>query len=203
MKKNKFEAIIFDLGQVVIDVQPSIEYWSEIMGVNATEFGENFLLSGTYHAFEKGLISPAKFRDDIRNFYKIKFSAKEFDRGWNEILIKLVDGIDELITNLKDQYRLVVLSNTNEIHIPVFEKRFRTTMEKFEKKFYSCRIQARKPEQKAFTIVLDYLQIESEKILFLDDKPENIEQAGKSGIRGIVVENFKQMKEELVKLGVI
>jgi len=93
----------------------------------------------------------------------------------------------------------VVLSNTNEIHIPIFEKKFQNALKCFEKRFYSNEIHARKPEIRAFEIVLDYLKISPEKIIFLDDKQKNIEIANSIGMNGILVENFEQMRKELRK----
>jgi HAD superfamily hydrolase (TIGR01509 family) len=72
----------------------------------------------------------------------------------------------------------------------------------FEKVFSSHEIHARKPEYEAYEIVLKYLGLEPEDVIFLDDNPEYVRAASRMNITGIHVTSFEQMVEELKKLGV-
>jgi putative hydrolase of the HAD superfamily len=72
----------------------------------------------------------------------------------------------------------------------------------FEKVFSSHEIHARKPEQEAYKTVLNYLQLNPDKVIFLDDNTEYVQAASEMNIASIHVTSFKQMVEDLSKLGV-
>ena len=57
---------------------------------------------------------------------------------------------------------------------------------------------ARKPDAEAFQMVLDYLQIKPEEVLFLVDKLENILGAQALGIHTIHVKTYQQMVNDLL-----
>jgi HAD superfamily hydrolase (TIGR01509 family) len=59
----------------------------------------------------------------------------------------------------------------------------------------------RKPEPKAYKIVLDYLQCKPSEAIFLDDNIDNITGAKKIGIATIWVTSQETMRTELEKFG--
>lgn len=201
MKKN-FKVIVFDLGNVVIDVsiEPACQYWAEKLNIDPEIIKTNFPFDDVYAKFEKGLINASAFRDHLREHFGVNFSSSNFDAGWNLVLKSLTPNIEELILKLKANYRLAVLSNTNELHIPVFEKRYKDLFEHFEKKFYSNQIHARKPEKEAYEIILDYFDYSPHKILLLDDREDNIQQAKSMGFETVLVKSTSQLKQRLMQL---
>ena len=203
--KSKYKAIVFDLGNVVInvDAQPACDYWSDKFNIPSQEIKSKFPFDEVYAKFEKGLIDAARFRDHLRQHYGVNFSNEDFDRGWNLILRSLTANIEDLLNTLKKDFRLVVLSNTNEIHIPVFEKRYEKLLKNFEHKFYSSRIHTRKPEIEAYTKILNYFEYKPGEIIFLDDKYENVRQAKKMGFYPILVKSTRQLKKELKELKIL
>ena len=58
-----------------------------------------------------------------------------------------------------------------------------------------------KPDPSIFKAALDQVQRSPDAVLFIDDRPDNIEGAKTVGIRGIVFQNEKQFKEQLKSLG--
>ncbi|MBS3742248.1 MAG: HAD family phosphatase [Candidatus Cloacimonetes bacterium] len=202
---NKYKAIVFDLGNVVIDVsiEPACVFWAEKFDLTAEEIMIKFPFDEVYAKFEKGLVDAEAFRQHLREYFEIDFSRQDFDTGWNMILKSLTSNIEDLILKLKDKYRLAVLSNTNEIHIPVFEKLFDEIFEYFEKKFYSNQIHARKPEKKAYEKVLDYFGYYPDTIVILDDREDNIRQAKSMGFEAILVESTPQLKHQLKELKIL
>jgi len=200
-----YKAIVFDLGNVVIDVsiEPACAFWADKLDLTAEELMLKFPFDEVYAKFEKGLIDAEAFRDHLREHFEVNFSSKDFDTGWNMILKSLTPDIEELIIKLKDKYRLAILSNTNEIHIPIFEKRFEEIFDYFEKKFYSNQIHARKPEKEAYEKILDYFDYPPKKIVILDDREDNIQQAKSMGFETILVESTPQLKCRLKELKIL
>ena len=135
------------------------------------------------------------------NKLEFKTSDEEFDKGWNSMYMELVPGIEQLLQELRQTYRLVVLTNTNAIHAQKWPILFSSVLGYFEKVFSSHEIGARKPEKKAYETVLDYLGLDPHRIIYLDDNLEFVRAAAEMNIESICVTSFKQMVDEMNRLG--
>jgi len=205
MHTQKYKALIFDLGNVIIDISPknACDYWAEVCGIQPEILYFAFPFDETYAQFERGEIIPEIFRKYVSKCLNITLSQKEFDEGWKQILIQPRGNIEVLLRNLKKSYRIVALSNTNEIHVPMWQEMCTPILPYFEKIFSSNEIGFRKPEQDSFQCVLDYLQIHPNEAVFLDDNYENILAAEKIGMKVIHVESYDQMVNELERIGIM
>ena len=205
MFSQKYKALIFDLGNVIIDISPknTCDYWAKVCGTNPMELYVAFPFDDTYAQFERGEISPPKFRTHVMECLNINISEHDFDEGWKQILIQLRRNIPELLKKFSTLYRIVALSNTNEIHVPMWHEMCTPILPYFEKIFPSNEIGFRKPEHGAYQCVLDYLQLLPEEIVFLDDNYENIVTAEHIGMKTIHVNSYKQMVKELKKIGIM
>ncbi|MBC8382925.1 MAG: HAD family phosphatase [Candidatus Cloacimonetes bacterium] len=205
MSMQKYKALIFDLGNVIIDISPknACDYWAEIRHRKPEDLYVAFPFDETYVKFERGEITPEIFRKHVVKCLSITLSLKEFDEGWSRILIQLRGNIAEFLQSLKESYRIVALSNTNEIHVPMWQEMCTPILPYFEKIFSSNEIGFRKPETDSFQCVLDYLQIHPNEAVFLDDNYENILAAEKIGMKVIHVESYDQMVNELENIGIM
>lgn len=201
---KRYRAIIFDCGGVLFDFSPNkvFEHWSQVSGIDANVLSRRFIFGETYHQFEKGEIDAASFREQILNMLEININDEDFDNGWNCLYGNIIPGIEQVLQHLKRHYRLVALTNTNEIHAKKWHIMCAPLICHFEKVFSSHEIHVRKPERKAYEIVLKYLNLEPENVIFLDDNPEYVRAAQRMNITGIRVTSFSQMVEELKNLGI-
>lgn len=126
-----------------------------------------------------------------------------FDAGWGDLYLDTYRGIDNLLTQLKQQYQLVALTNTNRIHQPIWQTKYANTLQHFEQVFSSHELRVRKPKAKAYQFVLDYLQIKPAQIVFLDDNLDNVKGASQLGLQTILVTSYEQMVADLHLLGVL
>lgn len=201
---KKYRAIIFDCGGVIFDFSPAnvFRHWAMVSEEEASSLGHKFKFSEVYYKFERGEINPSAFREHTLSMLGLKINDDDFDRGWNSLHGDLVPGIKELLQNLQRDYRLVALTNTNEIHARQWRIICVPLLHYFEKVFSSHEIHARKPERKAYEIVLEYLDLAPEEVIFLDDNPEFVRAAADLQIKSIRVTSFKQMVSDLKNLGV-
>ena len=107
------------------------------------------------------------------------------------------------LKQLKNKYKLFLLSNTNVIHQVAFNKIFKNTVEKtsfnslFNKAYYSHEIGLRKPDAAAYQYVLNENRLQPQETLFIDDTPGNIEGAKVVGMptilltKGVKIENLE------------
>lgn len=162
-----------------------------------------FPFDETYAQFERGEISSEIFRTHVMKCLKIDISEDDFIEGWKRILIQIRSNIPELLQELSMSYRIVALSNTNEIHVPMWLEMCKPILPCFEKIFSSNEIGYRKPEHNAYKCVLDYLQLPPGETVFLDDNHENILSAANIGMKIIHVNSYEQMVKELKRIGIM
>lgn len=178
------QAIIFDFGNVFIDLDiegalrktknliPYDKYSSSLVNIN--------------HSYEMGLISTEEFiaayLDYFPNLTKIEvmniwnFMLKDFPKYRLEFLKRL---------KLSNLYQLILLSNTNELHINwirehvPFYNEFKNCFDSF---YLSHEIHLRKPNRDIFEYVLSENNLNPSECFFIDDSKDNIETAHNIGL---------------------
>lgn len=185
-------SIIFDLGGVLFDID--YKYTQEAfqkLGSNA-DFSEVYSQqkqAGIFDEFEKGNISPAQFREGLRKWLPSTVTDKQIDNAWNALLIGFPPDKVELLNELKKKYNLFLLSNTNEIHLPVVLNMIDTVHapgqlgKLFIKEYYSCRMGLRKPEKIIYEQVITENKLDPSTTLFVDDLIQNIEGSHALGLQ--------------------
>lgn len=187
---NNISTLIFDLGGVIynIDIQKGIDNFKRMGFVDADQYIGKFTHSGFFIQWEKGEISPDIFRNEIRKLCINPVTDKQIDDAWCSILLDIPADRIELLLALRKKYRLLLLSNTNYIHInkslPEELLKFGLTMDDlFDKCYYSYLMGAVKPNADIFEQLLMDERIKPENCLFLDDGEKNILTAQNLGFK--------------------
>jgi HAD superfamily hydrolase (TIGR01509 family) len=196
-------AIVLDLGNVVFDISfdKMYRYWAERNGVDVEELKERLVFDEVYCKFERGEISPDKYRDYAIGKLGIKMDYAQFDRGWNNIYLDVLPGIVKVLQALHSKYQLAVLTNTNVIHASQWRKRYEWILRYFDRIFCSFEMGARKPELMIFKRMLEALGAEPARILFFDDKEENVVGAAAGGIKAARAGSAHHIVHELEERG--
>ena len=119
-----------------------------------------------------------------------------FDRHYPEIVTHEVEGMKELLTQLKAEgYKLYGLTNwCSKVHL---------TMAQFEifNLLDGCVISSVekviKPEPEIYHRLFEKFNLVPEECIFTDDKEENIEGGRRVGMEGIVFKDARQYEREL------
>jgi putative hydrolase of the HAD superfamily len=188
--------IIFDFGGVIcdLDIARTVEKFREF-GPPKAEFSGNQeeqdrqfeLLVSTY---ETGNITSGQFRDAIRNHYLLPPSDQAIDAAWNALLTGIPKARVRLLEGLAKEYRLFLLSNSNEIHylryLEDFRKEYsyRDFTALFERVYFSYLLHLKKPDPAIFRMVLNDNTLDPAETLFIDDTLIHVESARKLGIHG-------------------
>lgn len=191
--KKEVKAIILDLGGVIlnIDYQRTIRAFELLLG-NGANF-ETFYTQArqtiVFDLFEKGQISAATFRSELKKILGHQITDQEIDTAWNAMLLDLPAERLTFVSELRKKYPVYLLSNTNEIHFHAFRKNLEETFGKpsiledfFDKTYYSHLIKERKPTAAAFNYVLNDNQLNANEVVFVDDSAQHIEGAMSLGI---------------------
>jgi putative hydrolase of the HAD superfamily len=192
MQSPIIRALIFDLGGVVINIDPARAFQAlqrlAPASVSATDqFLEHNKL---FLDYEKGLISDQAFRQGIRELIRRPDLADEaIDAAWCSMLLDIPPERLRLLERLKSRYHTLVLSNTNQIHVDAFNKMVAAATGQpsldhlFEKVYFSHHLKMRKPEAQIYQHVLLEQGLEPSETLFLDDRADNLAAAEAEGIR--------------------
>jgi len=180
------KTIIFDFGDVFINLdKPAIERELIKLGIPETIPLDLYHIASEY---EKGFIAT----NELINYFNKKFpniATQDFIKAWNSIILDFPEHRLKFIENLasKNTYNLILLSNTNDLHIEqVIEnmslsryKRFKNCFDKF---YLSQEIHLSKPSPSIYEFVLNKNNLHPNECLFIDDLKENTEAASNLGI---------------------
>lgn len=185
------KAIIFDLGNVIIDLHydRAVNRLSELSGVDGVELNQLLVSSDVLKVFEIGGMSESEFRKEVCELLKIQLADDAFDQIWNSLLGEISRGRLDRLEELKKAYQTFVLSNTNAIHLRSFDTTlndahgFNGIHELVHKAYYSHEVGMRKPNADIYEFVLAEQNLSPRDVLFIDDRQDNIEAADALGIR--------------------
>lgn len=199
------KAIIIDLGNVIIDISFDnvIKEMAAISGKNYKLLKPQFKIDKAHRDFETGAIDEETFRQHWNKMFDVSLSKKQFYQVWNAVFLKVRLEMNALLKKLKKNYRIVLLSNTNETHHHYFKTVCKKELAQFEKLFYSFEMDCRKPDAEIYHKVLDYLNLSASNCLFLDDTKANLVAAEKVGIKGLLVTDFPQMLVDMGNVGIM
>jgi glucose-1-phosphatase len=200
---ENIEFLIFDLGNVIIDIDYdfSINELKRLLPIEKHSLTEDFFTSNFHKDFEKGLISPEQFRNEIRKLYGENWADEQIDHIWNSLLREIPQERIDLIKFLKKNYRTAVLSNTNQIHVEKFDEILqqntseKSLFELFDVVFLSHEMGLAKPDVAIYETVLKKISISPDKVLFFDDLAANLEGAKKTGIQTYQILHQKALVE--------
>ncbi len=177
---NDVKLIIFDLGGVLVELGEQL-FPSSWMPNNA-DFGlDEWFASSVAASFETGKISTQTFISELKQSLSIKASDEEVLTAFEYWPKGLLPHADELLRRLKVNYKLAVLSNTNEVHEPRLLNGF-DLQSKVDDIFFSHKIGYSKPDPAAFDYVLKSLDVRPNEVVFFDDNMTNVLAARALGI---------------------
>lgn len=147
--------------------------------------------------FEKGKIP---FKDYLKHiiFFKWRsFTVDDVKEFIFNAAVALPDML-ELVRMIKQSYpiKIAILSNEGaEIARDRFEKfHFNDFVDYY---IVSSAVGLRKPDQRIFKLALGLCQVPANKVLFIDDRAENVEAAKRLGIFSICHKDFASTKQAL------
>ena len=184
------DLIIFDLGGVLLNIDYSLTQ-KAFAALGIADISSLYAQAAQDLLFDKietGAISPSEFRDGLRAYIEREVTDEQLDHAWNALILDLPTERLELLYALKQTHKVVLLSNTNEIHVKRFESNIESNQGldyyrgAFHHIFYSSRIDCRKPEAAAFQHVLEAMSVSPEQSLFIDDSIQHVIQAKSMGL---------------------
>ncbi|MBQ4421333.1 MAG: HAD family phosphatase [Bacteroidales bacterium] len=203
--------LILDMGGVILDVDYK-KIFLEFVKYDCNDMQSFFTQQKQIPLvddFEKGLITPAVFREEVRKLIGKNLEDRVLDDIWNSMVLGVRKEDVELIKVLRKKYDKVFLfSNTNEIHVEYVKAMFFGVMSYdvfdtlFDKVYFSNEIHLRKPDEESFEFVVEDAGVEKEATMFIDDTEKNILGAERVGLKTYLLDN-NQTITQIFNKGII
>ncbi|MCB2203935.1 HAD-IA family hydrolase [bacterium] len=181
------KAIISDLGNVLLHFDHRIIAARLQHDFPSAQWDEEqeALFWALVTSFELGAIDERAFLTSCGELLEEGSTLDEehFRRLWCDIFW-LNDEYLDLLRSVHDQVTLVLLSNTNPLHIAWAEKQFPEVFELFSHKVYSYDVGTAKPDERIFRVALHAAGCAPEETLFFDDIAAYADAASAMGMNG-------------------
>lgn len=151
--------------------------------------------------YEAGRLDTPAFVRAARAACRLRCSEEEFVRAYPDIFWPNPD-VAVLVPRLKPDHRLLLLSNTNDLHARQFRQQFRETLAHFDGLVLSHEVGVRKPAPAIYAHAQRLAGCRPDECLFVDDLPANVEGARAFGWHGLVYTEIDALLRGLAELGV-
>lgn len=204
MTHNNFNAIICDLGNVLINFDHTIAV-KKILDYTPKKEEDIYSLffdSPLTELYEEGRISTDEFFHSVKEFLKLQIDYNTFLPLWNEIFFETPLNIkmQEFLRKIKPRYKLIMISNINETHFGFLNKRMGIFNE-FDKLVLSYEVGFRKPAPEIYKKALEFAATPPSKVFYIDDRRDLIETATNLGLKGIVFDGEIALERIVKELG--
>ena len=195
--------IIFDLGNVLIDIHPerAMAALAETCNLPVARVQQLFL-SSLHLQFMSGRLTGPQFYRRVRDALQRPVSLPRFRRVWGLVIGEPKDGMPELVKQLHERgYRLSLCSNTDPWHWQLARARC-PFFKWFHRIFLSYRMRRLKPDRQVFEQVLAELHCLPGEAVFVDDTAENVSAARAVGMSAIHAWDVHTVAQGLAELGI-
>lgn len=201
MINNSKEAIIFDLGGVLLNLDYDLTE-KAFISLGLADFGESYSQLQQVQLFDRyetGQISSFHFVNRLLDLLPPGTTANQVVHAWDAMILDFPLERLQFLEDLSGKYRLFLLSNTNDLHIDAVRRSLekavghRNLEQYFEKTYFSSAIGMRKPDSKVFEFVCLENNLDPAKTVFIDDSPQHIEGAKSVGIEAFLLEKNQEV----------
>ena len=178
--------IVFDFGGVLttIDTDRALARFKELGLENPKNYINSYCQKGPFFALENGDITAGEFCEQLGSLCQREISHDEAKHAWCGFITEVHVDFLEFLQQLRPEYRLSVLSNTNPFiqgwaRSPQFTPCGKSLDDYFDMLFLSYCMKCSKPGEEIYR--------------------KNLESAAKLGIRTLKVENGEDWRGKLLE----
>ena len=202
----KIDAIIFDLGGVLIDWNPAYVF-DDMFGEDAEKkkyFFDNICTSEWNEEQDAGRSLKEATEMLVARHPDWKDYIEAYYGRWQDMLGGPIQATVDVFRELKEsgRYKLYALTNWSSETFPIALALYEF-LHWFDGRVVSGDEKMRKPFPEFYQLILDRYQLVPEETLFIDDNVRNVKAAEALGIKAIAFTSAGQLKKDLEKSGVL
>lgn len=197
------DTVIFDLGRVLIAIDPGRPKFAALMqaiGVEPEKAFARFWQAPEVLAHNTGEISPQRFYHLVRDRFGLEYSWPEFAEAWSD-LFEPMPGMAEVFSRVAEARKVGILSDTDPLHwerarkvLPFLDRAIPTL---------SCEVGAVKPHPAMYRAAATNCGTPPERCLFIDDLEDNVRGARQEGMAAIRFTGADALRSELAARGIM
>ena len=199
----EINAIIFDLGGVLIDWNPRYVFDDNYFDSEEKRnyFFESVCTNDWNEEQDAGRSIVEATQSLVKQFPEWESSIRDYYGRWTDMLKAPIPETVELFRELKKskRYKIYALTNwqTSLFDIALVRYNF---LHWFDGRVVSGEEKTRKPFPEFYQRLLDRYSVRREEALFIDDNLRNVKAAEELGIKSIHFHSPAQLEEELNRL---
>jgi 2-haloacid dehalogenase len=202
---HTIEAVVFDLGGVLIDWNPRYLYRQLFDGDEAAM--EQFLSEVTTQDWNAEQDAGRSWRDAVDALVAIHPDRRDlieaYDERWPETLGGPIVGTVEILSDLRRAgFRLVALSNWSAEKFPIALSQY-PFLAWFEAIVISGEIGIAKPDPRIYRHLQERTGLAAQASVFVDDSPANVQAAADLGMRALLFQDPEKLRADLHALGLL
>lgn len=202
---NEIDAIIFDLGGVLIDWNPSYVFDKMFDDEEKKKhFFENICTSDWNEKQDAGRPLEEATQELVRKHPEWKEYIEAYYGRWTEMLGGPIHETVEILRQLKQKgkYKIFALTNWSAELFPIALERY-DFLHWFDGRVVSGEEKTRKPFPEFYDLILKRFQLAPNETLFIDDNMRNARAAEQFGIKTIIFNSPTQLRDELIQLQIL
>ncbi len=178
------EAVLFDADGVIqkpAETRPL--RWSSFLGSPSDLDG---FLGDVFAAEEPAIDGQSNFVEafqEILSRWKWRGTVDDALEAWT--MIEPNEEIFDTIKVVREMGVTCHLATNQESHRARYMSETLGYRDLFDKEFYSCRMGLRKPDADYFHGILEEIEAQTENVLFIDDRLENLDGAREVGLHAV------------------
>jgi putative hydrolase of the HAD superfamily len=200
---DTIQTIIFDFGNVLahFDHGKAVRRLAERERLDEAFLHDVLYAGPRFDDFERGMIATEVYIEQVYREAGLTSEEAFFRLTFGDIFTP-VAAVCELVPRLATRYRLVLASNTNDLHAADFRPRFADTFRHFSHLVFSHEVRARKPDADFYERCQAHAGCAPACCLFIDDRADNIEAGRRHGWKTIHLTDFETLRRGLSRHGV-
>jgi glucose-1-phosphatase len=200
----KTTTLVFDFGNVLglFSHRRAAEQLAAY-STDSAEFIQGYLFGGKLEDdYESGRISTRVLMSLVRETCHVRCTDAQFAKAFGDMFSRN-EPVCALVPRLRPRYRLLLLSNTNDLHARQFTAQFADVFAHFDKLVLSYEVGLRKPDPAIYAYCERAAGARPNEVLFIDDLPTNVQAARDYGWEGIVYRPGTDLTPQLAAAGVV
>jgi glucose-1-phosphatase len=197
------KAILFDLGKVLLDFnfETGVKALHAACSISRNRLEEVLWDENWICRYERGEITTSEFHAYLRETADLSLDLPGFCQTWSSVFLPGLLVSEDLLLALKRKYPLILVSNTNEVHIEFVRSNYRV-LDYFDHHVLSYEVGSLKPDRKIFEYAIAVSGHQPDDLFFTDDREENIFAARQLGMHAHQFKTELQLVDALQQAGV-
>ena len=198
------DAVVFDLGKVLLDWDPRYYYRRFFGSDEALErFVRQVVSHDWYLEMDAGKAIELAVAERQRAYPEHAELIARWKEGWPLMMRGAIEGSVAILDELRGKgLRLYALTNFSTETWPLAKARF-DFLSWFEDAIVSGEHGIVKPDPRIFELAISRWRLEPARTAFIDDVPANVEAGRACGLRAIHFTSPEKLRADLAALGLL